>query len=258
MRRFKFKRNKFEENLKLKSYYLLDNQKSANRDELQKFFHTKNQVYVSDFIKPMGNHPLLENLGQRKKTNKEKMNKIEKDFENCISNNILSEKQLLRLKKKNFFIKRQCGAKMPKGSTVDTVGLSLKALRKMHNRSKLNGLVEEGMTFRSHRSMIKLGGGNSSSIIGRKFNFFGERSQREKKQTYITSTRENLLTQQSHKKSSLFSRNQVPKLPIFNIGGKKISIGAKSHRITRGYKNGEYLAKQLKMTSYLGIDEISS
>lgn len=226
MRRFKFKRQKFEEKLKLKIKYKLEKTQSENRKKISKFFHSKNNQFLSQYLKPLEDHPIFGNLTSNLKTSKDKMTKIDTDFDSCISNYILSDKELLRLKKKNFFMKKNYN-KMPKGSTINSFEASLQALRKLHNQSRLSEMVEDGKTAPS--SLVQLEYQSPRKLINTERKL--TRKSKSKRKTYLTSTKDKNRTK-SFRNSSY--KGSLTKLPLFQISKHSVwERGAKSQRLMK-------------------------
>jgi len=137
MRRFKLERLKYEENQKLLEKIKRAKVHKVQKTKISKFFHSFNQKFLFESIKPFASHPSFRSIQLPSTfTDKEKMKMIDINFENCISNNIMSEASILRQKRRH--IGRYGGMKgngwasrLIKEAAVDSMGASLKLLRRL-------------------------------------------------------------------------------------------------------------------------------
>ena len=135
MRRFKLQRLKYEKNQKLLEKIKRAKTHKVQKGKISKFFHGFNKQFLSESIKPLANHPSFKSIKLPSNfSDKDKMKMIDFDFENCISNNIMSDASILRQKRRH---KGRYGglkgngwaSKLIKEAAVDSIGASLKLLR---------------------------------------------------------------------------------------------------------------------------------
>ena len=211
MRRFTKKRGTFEKSLRFK--FKQENAKDYKKlkERMIKFCHGQSRKYLTDIIKQFRDHPSISKIKlYRNFSKKGQMEKIEHDFEHCISNNILSEEDIIRQKKKHPTPKRLPRDEMSAGSTVDSVTQSLRKLRKL---SMLKN-------SRSHSKMVLKGGGfyGSDSEVSKSVQeLFGKRSSTQSSRItniYLTGTSDH-----GRKKMAVVSgrkRNEKDSKNLFN------------------------------------------
>lgn len=155
MRRFKLQRMKYEENQKLLERIKRAKKHKVKKGKISKFFHTANQKFLSENIKPLANHPSFKSLILPSTfSDTQRMKMIDFDFENCISNNIMSSAAILRQKRR--FKGRYLGLKgngwasrLIKEAPVDSINQSLKLLRRVDSSMKkhLSSSITQGVVL---------------------------------------------------------------------------------------------------------------
>lgn len=175
MRKFKLQRLKYEENQKLLEKIKRAKKHKVQKGKISKFFHSFNQSFLSESIKPFADHPSFKCLKLPSTfSDKEKLKMIDYDFEHCISNNIMSTASMLRQKRRHKG--RYGGLKgngwassLIKEAAVDSIGQSLKLLRKLDstmkiNQSRLTGRLE-GENHAHDGTMVVIERGDDPSSI---------------------------------------------------------------------------------------------
>lgn len=135
LRRFKYKRMEYDQDILSKKKVQTTAESKAIKKKLSKFFHSNEKKTVMEFIKNLDDKSDfnfdLSNIipDQSYSGMKEKLKRIDTDFNTCISHMIMSEKQLFRSKRRHN--KRDKPKDLPKGAAIDMIEIGIKNLKRM-------------------------------------------------------------------------------------------------------------------------------
>lgn len=169
LRRFKYKRMEFDNALFSKKMVQTTETTLNLKEKMIKYFHGKQTKNVSQIMgvyhdsKGITFDLSFAAKNPSFKAMKKKLKKIDRDFQNCISTNILSEKQLKRMRKKH--IKRELPKDLPSEAAIDIVENGIKKLKKMKSVNEIlqsfeNSGIHTPKTFKKRKEL-----GNMKSLV---------------------------------------------------------------------------------------------